>query len=81
MQQLRIGWIAPVPETANLDDIRQWAEEQIGEERPGSIAQELAEGYLDYFDGEWQFTKNNNFETVFWTWKKEHCMLYTLRWL
>jgi len=81
MQKYRIGWIAPVSETANLDDIRQWAEENIGDERPGCLRYELAQKYMDYFEGEWQLTQNNNFEPIFWTWKKEHCMLYTLRWL
>lgn len=77
MRPFHIGWIADYPKLGSVDDVRLWALETIGEERPGCIKFELDE----YFEGEWQFTIDENFEPVFWTWRRDHCMLYTLRWL
>jgi hypothetical protein len=81
LNSINTGWIAPCPQGIPRSEIGKWALETIGEKRPGDLMFEISEGHLDYHDGEWQITLDNNFNWVFWTWKKEHCMLYTLRWL
>ena len=81
MKKHRVGWIADYPKLGSVDDVRLWALETIGEELPGCITSELDEAYMDHFEGEWQFTIDENFEPVFWTWRRDHCMLYSLRWL
>lgn len=37
-----------------LEQVSAWCEARWGEARAGNILQEAQEGWIDYFDGEWQ---------------------------
>ena len=37
-----------------LEQVSVWCESRWGEARAGNILQEAQEGWIDYFDGEWQ---------------------------
>lgn len=63
----------------------QWCEQHVGECRPGDIFQEAQEGWIDYFDGDWQLIQHNGAHDmpagwVFWFANKSDQTQFQLTW-
>jgi hypothetical protein len=65
------------------DEQVAWCEHKFGEQRPGNIIQEAEEGWLDYFDGDWQLMNDpctSNTQFVIWFANKSDMAAYVLVW-
>lgn len=81
-----IKWVAATciqlphtPPQAQLD----WCEQHFGEQRAGNILQEAQEGWIDYFDGDWQvLTSPFVWQEPFMIWfaNRDDQVTYQLAW-
>jgi hypothetical protein len=73
----------PPEKMDKLHLMREWCQHLLDEPRGGNILFEALEGYIDYFDGEWEDFVNelDNSQYLFWFDKKQHRTLFTLTWL
>lgn len=65
------------------DEQVAWCEHRFGEQRPGDIMQEALEGWLDYFDGDWQLMYDpwsSNRQFVIWFANKSDLTQFQLTW-
>lgn len=63
------------PRNVTLQEMINWCEEHVGEERPHPI-DEAYEGWIDYLEGDWAF---DGF--TFWFYQKSHMMQFMLKFL
>lgn len=49
-----------------FEQVKTWCHARWGEPRPGNILTEAMEGYIDYFDGDWQILFNPMSEHAEW---------------
>lgn len=66
-----------------LEQVSAWCESRWGEARAGNILHEAQEGWIDYFDGEWQlicdpFCAYERF--VIWIGNRNNRAEYALLW-
>lgn len=73
----------PPEKMDKLHLMREWCQDRFDEARAGNILFEALEGYIDYFDGEWEDFVNelDNSQYLFWFGNKQHRALFTLTWL
>jgi hypothetical protein len=67
----------------SLETIHQWCEQHWGEQRAGNILQEAQEGWIDYFDGDWQIAFNPwcaHEELILWVSDKSKLTQFCLTW-
>jgi hypothetical protein len=60
-----------LPNDIDINILRDLLTRELGEERPGNIMDEAAEGRLDYFDGEWSIFYNYN-RRLIWLGKQQY---------
>jgi hypothetical protein len=60
-----------------------WCDARMGEQRAGNILQEAQEGWIDYFDGDWQMVCNPfvwQEQFVIWFASRELMTEYLITW-
>lgn len=65
------------------DTMYEWLESRFGESRPGNILQEALDGWIDYFDGDWQVLWNPfdwKEDLIIWFARKEDLTEFVLTW-
>ncbi len=75
--------VLPSSTPGSLEKVSTWCEQRWGESRPGNILQEAQEGWIDYFDGDWQITFNPwcaHEELIIWFSTKAQLAEYVLTW-
>lgn len=73
----------PVDRLHDLYHMIKWCEERFGEPRPGSILKDAMEGWLDHLDGDWcdLYDDLDRTKYLFWFYRDEDRVLFTLTWL
>lgn len=73
----------PTTTPGSLETIHQWCEQHWGEQRAGNILHEAQEGWIDYFDGDWQIAFNPwcaHEELILWVSDKSKLTQFCLTW-
>lgn len=68
---------------AYLEQVSTWCEDRFGESRAGNILQEALEGWIDYFDGDWQLIFNPFVATeqlVIWFANRNDLVEFSMLW-
>ena len=66
-----------------VEKISLWCEKRWGEQRAGNILHEAMEGWIDYFDGDWQIAFNPwcaSDELIIWVSDKNKLVEFALTW-
>ena len=64
-----------------LENMKRWCIDRIGEMRPFHPLGEAREGWLDYFDGDWAVTYDpNGTGWLFWFAKRDDRTLFQITW-